>query len=267
MFAKAQYESIGNAPGNSNFSGNRSTQSDSIDLFGWATSGWDGASAYSPYHCQPYDYVGNTPSMSYGYGYGPNTRIDNSSSYSYAYSLTGTYARCDWGVYNPIANGGNTAGQWRTLTSDEWEYIINGRPNAHNLQGWATVNGVRGMVLLPDSWTSPAGITFANTHTQATSNYAQNVYDTTQWALMETAGAVFLPTSDYSGYYWSSTCNRQNTLFQSWTYDANSLHWDEKIYSEEPGYTLGDYSRYAYYYPFIYRAGKNALFFVRLVKD
>ena len=191
------------------------------------------------------------------------------------WDLVGTNAHYDWGIHNPIANGGNTAGQWRTLTSDEWEYIINGRPNAHNLQGWATVNGVRGMVLLPDNWTSPTGITFANTHTQATSNYAQNVYDTTQWALMEAAGAVFLPTSgttaknySYYGNYWSSTCYRPNTIFQSWTSSANYLYWNVTIYTEEPGYYLyTSPNSIIIYYPSIYSAGKSSSMFVRLVKD
>ena len=59
----------------------------------------------------------------------------------------------DWGV-NKIGNfAPNT---WRTLTSDEWEYIIKGRPNAEQLIGIAQVNGVNGLILLPDNWTCPS---------------------------------------------------------------------------------------------------------------
>lgn len=232
-----------------------------IDQFAWATSGYHDPIDFENTYYLPYlQYYSSS-------GCGPSSRMAD-------WDLVGTNAHYDWGVHNPIANGGNTPGQWRTLTSDEWEYIINGRPNAHNLQGWATVNGVRGMVLLPDNWTSPAGITFANTHTQATSNYAQNVYDTTQWVIMEAAGAVFLPTTgttaenSYYGNYWSSTCYRPNTIFQSWTSSANYLYWNVNIYTEEPGYYLyTSPNSIIIYYPSIYSNSKSSNKFVRLVKD
>lgn len=68
------------------------------------------------------------------------------------------------------------------------------------------------MVLLPDSWTLPAGLSF----TAGMSGFTNNKYTAEQWAEMEAAGAVFLPavgsrggTDVYSvgsyGYYWSST--------------------------------------------------------------
>ena len=44
---------------------------------------------------------------------------------------------------------------WMTLSANEWEYLINTRTNAANLYGVATVNGVNGLILLPDEWTDP----------------------------------------------------------------------------------------------------------------
>lgn len=229
MFAKAQYESIGDAPGNSNFSDGRSTQSDSIDLFGWATSGWDGASAYPTYHCQPYDYAGDSPSRYFGYGYGPNTRIENSSSYSYAYSLTGTYARCDWGVYNPIANGGNVAGRWRTLTGGdegEWRYLCATRSastvgsSANARVAKVKVAGVNGYIVFPDEYTHPAGVaTPAHINPSSYQDWSGvTSFSADDWYKMEAEGAVFLPCTGYrsysnnqpsfignAGYYWSTT--------------------------------------------------------------
>ncbi len=115
----------------------------------------------------------------------------------------------DWGV-NAISNGGNEANLWRTLTRYEWAYLIQTRTNAADLKGQATVADVHGYVLLPDSWTLPAGLSFA----ASPNNWTTNVYTAEQWTQMEAAGAVFLPATGYrepeiegvgeKGWYWSS---------------------------------------------------------------
>ena len=122
----------------------------------------------------------------------------------------------DWGVYNAISNGGNKAGLWRTLTKAEWTYLVNTRANASSRRGQASVDGTNGLVLLPDVWSKPSGISF----TANPGNYTTNVYTMSQWAQMEAAGAVFLPAAGYfsttsssygtrnvgtAGYYWSSS--------------------------------------------------------------
>lgn len=63
----------------------------------------------------------------------------------------------DWGT-NKIGN--DAPNTWRTLTCDEWDYIVSNRPNASSLKGAAKVNGVNGWIFLPDNWTCPSGITF-----------------------------------------------------------------------------------------------------------
>ena len=119
----------------------------------------------------------------------------------------------DWGVYNAISNGGNQAGLWRTLTKDEWVYLINTRTDAASKKGFATVNNVTGLVLLPDDWTLPADVTFTS---GASGDYAQNTYSSDDWSKMEVNGAVFLPAAGCSdnarvgwlrtqGYYCSSS--------------------------------------------------------------
>lgn len=232
-----------------------------IDQFAWATSGYHDSTDFENVYYRPYSSRG-----SYS-GYGPSSRMAD-------WDLVGTNAQYDWGVHNPIANGGNTPGQWRTLRGEEWWYLVNQRPNANNLQGWATVCGVRGMVLLPDNWTLPTSVTFVNTHSRLTSNYEQNVYDTVQWAAMEAAGAVFLPTTgttaedSYPSSYWSSTTNRGNSLFQAWSSSAQHLNWRVQAQDEYPGYNLYTYHDNAfYYYPFVDGIGKGIKMFVRLVKD
>ncbi|MBR4584810.1 MAG: hypothetical protein IKO34_13515, partial [Bacteroidales bacterium] len=141
------------------------------------------------------------------FGWGTGSNPTNSSTSNSSYS---TFT--DWGN-NAISNGGNQGGLWRTLTKDEWSYLLGSRPNAASLVGKATVNGVTGLVFLPDNWTLPSGCSF----TSGTSNaFTANTYTTSQWSAMESAGAVFLPAagSRYGssvslvgsyGLYWSSS--------------------------------------------------------------
>ena len=168
-----------------------------IDLFGWGTSGWDNGNVY--YH--PNDYL-STGIESNGFGYGP---IMN--------GLTDEFSEADWGVYNAVTNGGNQTNQWRTLTFDEWVYLSSGRQNAEQKKGMATIVNVKGIILLPDTWVAPEGITFVNATNYS---YYENVYSLSEWRLMEEAGAVFLPCAGIRegtnvnncgihGHYWSST--------------------------------------------------------------
>ena len=128
----------------------------------------------------------------------------------------------DWGA-NPIANGGNEANMWRTLTMDEWVYLFHDRTNASNLFALGTVKGLNGVIILPDNWVTPDSITFnpnrmgwysdsfGSAYTiNSTTEYTRNTYDETQWLTMQAHGAVFLPAvSEYNeqwvGGYWSAT--------------------------------------------------------------
>lgn len=156
-----------------------------IDLFAYGTSGYNnGQTCYQPYS------------------------ISGDASHYYQNALTGN---ADWG-YNKISNGGNSNGIWRTLTSTEWRYLFQVRTDADNKYGHGSVNGIHGMIILPDEWTLPAGLTF----TPGNSAWS-NTYTIAEWAQMEAAGAVFLPASgsrsgdtlptaaEENGYYRSST--------------------------------------------------------------
>jgi len=199
-FAEHQYDIIGND--NANIS---STNSGWIDLFGWGTSGWNsGANAYQPYSTS-------------------TTYKDYYPGGSYSNNLTGTYANADWGVYNAISNGGNQAGQWRTLSADEWYYLFNGRPHADRLYSQGRVDGLSGLIVLPDNWTTPSSIQF--------SYQVTNSYSVEEWNIMQSCGAVFLPDAgrrlDNSGvfavgtggYYWSSSYSDDETAYNVITYD------------------------------------------------
>ena len=148
----------------------------------------------------------------------------------------------DWGV-NIISGDAPTT--WRTLSIAEWEYLLEKRPNAANLQGIAQVNGVNGLIILPDDWVCPLGIHFVHGfHSDFGIDYfAQHQQFTLdQWIILEQSGAVFLPASKWrngstftnsseGGHYWSSTCGEISTNAhylsfgsqEAWM-NSNSLH-------------------------------------------
>ena len=191
-FAENQWDCVGN--GNSNIS---SSYSGWIDLFGWATSGYyyDGTCHY-PWTCSP---TGNY--VAYGNHY---ANLDDETG------------QADWG-YNAISNGGNRIGQWRTLSEDEWEYLVLTRNTASGIRfAKATVNGVYGVILLPDDWNSSV-YGLRNTNDETSASYGDNVISDETWiSVLEPAGAVFLPAAgkreslsvyyaNVEGGYWSSS--------------------------------------------------------------
>lgn len=92
------------------------------------------------------------------------------------------YSWSEWGE-NTITNG--TTG-YRTLTAEEWGYLL----RREGKSALATVNGVHGIVFLPDSWSLPGGCSFT---AGDGSGWTTNTYTVWQWTSMETNGAVFLP--------------------------------------------------------------------------
>ena len=117
----------------------------------------------------------------------------------------------DWGA-NTI--GKDKPNTWRTLTSEEWDYLLNLRPDAANLKGIAQVAGVNGLVLLSDNWTTPADLTFKSGFVSAYDESAFATHQTftaEQWAQMQEAGAVFLPAvgvrNGASIYFLNNYCN------------------------------------------------------------
>ena len=133
-----------------------------IDLFAWGTSGY----RYRP----PYFFA----MLNTAYGRGKR-------------NIEGTHY--DWGLHNPISNGGNEAGLWRTMTVNEWAYLLMRRPDAYYLSYPASINDHKGLVLLPDNWLTDGGDTINPNES--------HLYTISQWRLLERAGAVFLPCAGY----------------------------------------------------------------------
>ena len=166
------------------------------DIFSWATSGYHDDNDNLNQYFKPWHYY-NTPAAAGTYAYDNNRYGYGPSSFMSDTNLVGTSVNYDWGMYNPIINGGNGAGMWRTLTKEEWEYLFNSRNNANHLRSLGRVNGVDGYIILADNWVNPGGINFTPNATSTSTNS----YSLTQWEILEASGAVFLP----AGFYWSST--------------------------------------------------------------
>ena len=100
----------------------------------------------------------------------------------------------DWGTNQIGSDAPNT---WRTLTYDEWYYLRYNRTNANDLVGVAQVNGVNGLIFLPDNWACPSGVTFKSgfQNSSADDFASYQSFTAEQWAKMESAGAIFLPAA------------------------------------------------------------------------
>lgn len=139
----------------------------------------------------------------------------------------------DWGI-NTIGN--DAPNTWRVLTNEEWEYLRFKRDNSNFLCGIAEVNGIRGLVLLPDDWECPMDITFKSGFYMTTTDGAGMGFEAKQkiseseWIQMESVGAIFLPASGWrkgnsfktpydiyplpdNGRYWSATEKGSNTAY------------------------------------------------------
>lgn len=204
-----------------------------VSLFCWGTSGWTGnnlATGYSPAYLDYYRMF-DKPNCTNGkanytlansaHMFGPRTVVSGTSTtavYNTLYDLcniTGhDFGEADWSYHNAITNGGNTVHTWRTLTKGEWYYLLNTRTNASSKYGPGTVNGVNGLIILPDEFTDPnknnGNGAFASS-TTSNYNFSMNIYSGTDWTAMESNGAVFLPcagkreneTVSYKGNYCS----------------------------------------------------------------
>ncbi len=164
-FADHQYDIIGN----DNLVDDE--LADRIDLFGWS---------------------GDSESAKHNYGV---TTSGNTLEYN------GNFL--DWGN-NPISNGGNKANLWRTLTDEEWTYLL-----ANNNQFPTKVNGVPGIAVMPYT-----------VHVNKPASYTLD-----EWAEAEKQGLIFLPFTGYRaskdtsvrdittyGYYWTATALQSDPM-------------------------------------------------------
>ncbi len=134
-------------------------------------------------------------------------------------SLIGGYANYDIGWFNAISNGGNEPNIWRLPTKSEIDYLLNNRIDATYLHFVATVGDQEGIVILPDNWSN------SELNYNLNTSVASNQYSTSQWALWEAEGAIFIPAN----MYWTSTYGTSND--KAWIYNWRSIIQQESYYT------------------------------------
>ena len=155
----------------------------------------------------------------------PTTWEDNVSQYPTSFA--------DWGTKS-IVNGCNAPNKWRTLTSAEWNYIINSRSTSSGIRyAKATVNGVTGLILLPDNW-STSYYTLNSTNTQNVA-YSVNTISLSNWtSKLEAHGAVFLPAA---GFRYGTECQHigVDCVYWSSTPESGDDIYDMYVYADQVG--------------------------------
>ncbi len=214
-----------------NYVGARNTEigpncAHAIDLFGWGSSGFLNSAKPWAYNLSDSQYA---PYMEKGSEFsgcsvcgfvGPNSNLYE-------------YIGYDWSSMYDIQGENGYA----TLTAGEWEYLLNKRKNAKLLKGFATVNNVKGLILVPDNWQVPYDIPFTPEMWNE-DGYEGNIYTAEQWRWLEESGAIFLPaaggrsynastgtvtyTGDYMGCYWTSSASEtSDTQAQNVRFNGN----------------------------------------------
>jgi len=97
------------------------------------------------------------------------------------------------------------------------------------------VNDVNGVILLPDDWNSNYyGLNDTNT---TDASFTSNIVTASEWSLLETLGAVFLPATGYrfgtsvksvgnNGHYWSSSFVNNTYAYGEYFLDSNQNSQD-----------------------------------------
>jgi hypothetical protein len=156
----------------------------------------------------------------FGWGTGNSPTLDTFDLRDYFYGS----------LWETNSINGDEPNTWRTLTDLEWRYLLDKRPNAEMLHGVAQVNGSNGLILLPDNWVAPRGVSFTyGFHTDESKEaYAEfQTFTKKEWNKLEKSGAIFLPAAgkrspDFGdgaqihyvqiyGMYWTSDLNGTTT--------------------------------------------------------
>ena len=160
----------------------------------------------------------------WGTGKAPTKNSTNNNDYSSFY---------DWGE-NAISNGGGKS--WRTLTKDEWTYVLKARNTNTGIRfAKATVNGVKGLILLPDNW-NKSNYKLSKTD-KLDVDFNSNIISRDNWInKFEANGAVFLPAAGWRygndvyyigsfGLYLSATSNNNEGSYNI-TFNESNVQTD-----------------------------------------
>ena len=114
------------------------------------------------------------------------------------YDLGTTYTQADIETYSTTMGS-----EWFILDEGQWRYLLASRDS--RLKVRSELDGVKGLVLLPDDWFNG----LYNGTFDVTDGGNMNGLDLSEWLELERYGAVFLPAitseSQNHNYYWTAT--------------------------------------------------------------
>ena len=131
--------------------------------------------------------------------------VNNNKTYNYFPNQSNVNQFPAVSTYFPYANAlvyADKTGVWRVPTESEWNYIlgISSRSASYGHFAKAKITDEagnllkNGVILFPDVYTQPDGITINNID-NGTASFNGNSISHVKWKLMEAAGAIFLPTT------------------------------------------------------------------------
>ena len=177
---------------------------------------------YTSYSADAWDHFGWSTSAT---TYGMNTSTDKST-------YSGSFV--DWGSNSDLQTALGTG--WFTLSKAESTYLFNTRSastvggTSNGRYAKAKVNGVWGVILFPDTYTHPDGVTApVGVNAGDATGWNGNNYTIADWTKMESAGCVFLPAAGYRdgeslvslgifGAYWSATSSGKASDYSAYDF-------------------------------------------------
>ena len=234
-FAEHQYTAVGNSKDAGHTYSYNSLQNpevgDWIDLFAWmggdATNttviGWGEEYKYGIIYTNssgPGKYVGNTKPS------------DNGGVQAHLWF--------DWG-HNEISYGPDTYERdtWRTPEKEEFRALMNWRCKGNSGDDYLPMSAVKakinldgtnkvcGLIIFPDRFTLPYGITITKCHAAGSTEWAdasvtakcsENEFSLAQWQKLEDAGCAFLPFTNVRTWDGTNKINVTN-------YPGDAIYW------------------------------------------
>ena len=218
-----------------------------------------------------YDYIGgrlyggSEPQTGNNYINGNHTVSNNGTVDLFGWSTSSTY----YGIHNSendatytgdFVDWGPTMGsEWRTLSMAEWTWLLGPRDNPNpgtNCRTSSTVNGTTnarfakatvnskaGLIIFPDNYTHPSGVTQPTNINTGGAAYNGNSYSVSDWTAMENAGCAFLPAAGNrlgktlydigdNGNYWSSSASSESQAMNLYFFPSN-VHPQHDFYRKK----------------------------------
>ena len=205
------------------------------------------------------NYASRTSTSHFGWGTSgyndkkPNYTDEELSHYAEGLiNIDGT--NYDWGKMVGILGGHN---DWRTLTSDEWQWIMGRNSNVSTTPGTncrfsSTVNGVEnarytlaqitmgsstinGTIIFPDVYTAgtPEGVTWGTINAPVTT-WVNTTCTEAGWEALQTAGCVFLPAAGRHEHTTTTINNVVVDVYKVFGVGSNCYYWTTTRYLTVP---------------------------------